>query len=157
MSAPDSSQGKVHDVIAVASDHAGRGLKDQLVAHLRERGLEVADLGAHSGDSVDYPQYARPLAVAVAKGTYSFGVLVCGSGTGMAIAANKVDGVRAANCTSEWLAKQARAHNDANVLCLGERVVGPGLAVSILDTFLDTPFEGGRHQRRIDLIHELEQ
>lgn len=156
MSAPGSPPSK-HAVVAVASDHAGRGLKDVLVAHLREQGREIADLGAHSGDSVDYPQYARPLALGVANGTYALGVLVCGSGTGMAIAANKIDGVRAANCTDEWLARQARAHNDANVLCLGERVVGPGLAQAIVDAFLGTEFEGGRHQRRIDLIHELEK
>lgn len=154
MSATDAPQ---QHAVAVASDHAGRRLKDSLVAHLREQGREVADLGAHTGDSVDYPQYARPLALGVASGTYSLGILVCGSGTGMAIAANKIDGVRAANCTSEWLARQARAHNDANVLCLGERVVGPGLALAIVDAFLDTEFEGGRHQRRIDLIHELEK
>lgn len=143
--------------VAVASDHAGRALKDAIVDHLRTRGVDVADLGSSGTSSVDYPDYARPVAEAVAAGTYSRGILVCGSGTGMAIAANKIRGVRAANCTSEWLARQARAHNDANVLCLGERAVGVGIALAIADAFLDTPFEGGRHQRRIDLIHALEK
>lgn len=143
--------------IAIASDHAGLGLKQTLVEHLRARGVDLTDLGAFAGDSVDYPSYARPLAEGVAAGRFRLGVLVCGSGTGMAIAANKVHGVRAANCTNEWMAVQARAHNDANVLCLGERIVGPGLALAIVDAFLDTAFEGGRHQRRVDLIHSIER
>lgn len=142
--------------VVVASDHAGRALKDAIVAHLRQAGREVEDIGAHGSDSVDYPRYARPLAEGVAQGKYEAGVLVCGTGTGMAIAANKIDGVRAANCVNELLARMARAHNDANVLCLGERVVGEGLALAIVDAFLDTPFEGGRHQRRVDLIREIE-
>jgi ribose 5-phosphate isomerase B len=142
--------------VAVASDHAGWTLKDVLVAHLRAKGVDVVDLGVHSGDSVDYPAYARPLAEGVALGRYEKGILVCGTGTGMAIAANKVHGVRAANCTHELLARFARSHNDANVLCLGERVVGPGVALAIADAFLATPFEGGRHQRRVDLLGELD-
>lgn len=143
--------------VALASDHAGRTLRDTLAAHLRAKGVDVDDLGTHTGDSVDYPAYARPLAEAVAAGRYAQGILVCGTGTGMAIAANKVRGVRAANCTNELLARFARSHNDANVLCLGERIVGPGLALAIVDAFLETAFEGGRHQRRVDLIAGLER
>jgi ribose 5-phosphate isomerase B len=142
--------------VAIASDHAGLSLKEALVAHLRARGLAVDDLGPHDAASVDYPAFARPLAEAVAQGRYERGVLVCGTGMGMSIAANKVPGVRAALCTSELVARMARAHNDANVLCLGERVTGPGLALAIADAFLDTPFEGGRHQRRVDQITAIE-
>lgn len=143
--------------IALASDHAGRVLKDSLLAVLRSRGLDVRDLGAFNGDSVDYPAYARPLAEAVAAGEYTRGILVCGTGTGMCIAANKIRGVRAANCTNELLARFARSHNDANVLCLGERVVGPTLAEAIVDVFLSTPFEGGRHERRLDQLRALDE
>lgn len=142
--------------IAVAADHAGFGLKDTIARHLRDAGHEVADLGTHTGDSVDYPTFAHTLALAVADGTHELGVLVCGTGTGMAIAANKVDGVRAANCAQEIVAKYARSHNDANILCLGERIVGETLALAILDAFVSTPFEGGRHQRRVDLITGFE-
>lgn len=143
--------------IAIAADHAGRELKDTVAAHLRARGHDVSDSGTHTGDSVDYPTYARPLAASVVNGSFELGILVCGTGTGMAIAANKVEGIRAANCTNELLARYARSHNAANVLCLGERVVGESLALAIVDTFVDTPFEGGRHQRRVDLIGEIEK
>lgn len=142
--------------IGIASDHAGLALKEVLVAHLKASGRKVADLGTHSGESVDYPSYAQPVAKGVAKGIYSLGILICGSGNGMAIAANKIPGVRAVNCAHEWLAAMARAHNDANVLCLGERLVGPGLAIAIAESFVNTPFEGGRHQRRVDLIEAWE-
>lgn len=142
--------------LAVAADHAGFELKDAIARHLREKGHEVEDLGTHSGESVDYPTFANTLSRAVAQGTYELGILVCGSGTGMAIAANKVHGVRAANCTNEVLARYARLHNDVNVLCLGERIVGETLALAIVDAFVDTAFEGGRHKRRVDLITALE-
>lgn len=142
--------------IVIASDHAGLALKQVVTESLRGRGIEVVDLGTHNGDSVDYPSFARPLAEAVAAGTYPLGILVCGTGMGMSIAANKVRGVRAALCTNELLARMARAHNDANVLCLGERIVGPGLALAITDAFLETPFEAGRHQRRVDQIGAIE-
>ena len=142
--------------IAIASDHAGLALKTALVEHLRHRGLAVDDLGPHTPDSVDYPAFARPLSEAVAQGRYARGILVCGSGMGMSIAANKVPGVRAALCTNEFLARMARLHNYANVLCLGERVTGVGLSVAIADAFLDTAFEGGRHQRRVDQITAIE-
>jgi ribose 5-phosphate isomerase B len=138
--------------LVIASDHAGLALKNTLAFALRERGHELVDLGTHTGDSVDYPAYARPLAEAVAAGTYALGILICGTGMGMSIVANKVPGVRAALCTSEFVARMSRGHNDANVLCLGERVTGAGVAIAIAEAFLATPFEGGRHQRRVDLI-----
>jgi len=142
--------------IAVASDHAGLGLKSALIAHLRWRGLDVSDLGPSDTTSVDYPAFAAPLSRAVAEGTYDRGVLVCGTGMGMSIAATKVSGVRAALCAHELTARMARAHNDANVLCLGERVTGTALALAIADAFIDTPFEGGRHQRRVDQLAALD-
>jgi ribose 5-phosphate isomerase B len=117
----------------------------------------VEDLGPTSGDSVDYPDYARQVAGAVAGGRARFGLLVCGTGIGMSIAANKVDGVRAAHCTSELEARMARAHNDANVLCIGERIVGLGLGAAIVAAFLEQPFEGGRHQRRVEKIAAMER
>lgn len=142
--------------IAIASDHAGIQLKKTVVEHLRQSGVEVHDAGPLNADSVDYPRYARPLAEGVARGDFELGILVCGTGTGMSLAANKVHGVRAANCTNEVVARYARLHNDVNVLCLGERIVGATLAIAIVDTFVGTAFEGGRHQRRVDLIHDIE-
>jgi len=142
--------------VTIASDHAGLELRRELVKALEEARVEVEDLGPLSAESVDYPDYARRVALAVSGGQSTLGVLVCGTGMGMAIMANKFPGIRAALCTDEFVARMARAHNDANVLCLGQRVVGPGLARSILDAFLATPFEGGRHQRRLDKIREAE-
>lgn len=139
--------------LVVASDHAGRRLKDAIFRHLAERGRVPTDLGvALSVEKVDYPDYARPLAQAVAAGEYDLGILVCGTGTGMALAANRIPGARAANCTCEMMARMARAHNNANILALGERIVGEGLALAIADAFLETAFEGGRHQIRLDKI-----
>jgi ribose 5-phosphate isomerase B len=116
----------------------------------------VEDLGPFSADSVDYPDYARAVAEAVAQGRARLGVLVCGTGIGMSIAANKVKGVRAAHCGTEFEARMARAHNDANVLCMGERVLGLGVAAAIVKAFLETPFEGGRHERRVQKMKDLE-
>lgn len=139
--------------LIVASDHAGRRLKDVVFRHLADRGLVTRDLGVDlSVEKADYPDYARPLAQAVAAGEYDLGILVCGTGTGMALAANRVSGARAANCTNELMARLARAHNNANILALGERLLGEGLALSIVDAFLETTFEGGRHQTRLDKI-----
>lgn len=144
-------------MIAIASDHGGFAMKNQLVAHLREQGISIEDLGCYSEDSVDYPAYAETLARAVADGTYERGVLVCGTGIGMSIAANKVPGVRAALCADCYSAAMAREHNDANVLCLGGRTLGPALAMRILDTWLGTPFSGlEKHARRIVQIKALE-
>jgi ribose 5-phosphate isomerase B len=142
--------------IAIASDHAGLSLKRELVESLEARGHEIRDFGAHSGESVDYPDFATEVAKAVRGGDVDRGVLVCGTGIGMSIVANKYRGVRAALCTSEFEARMARAHNDANVLCLGQRVVGPGLGRAILEAFLDQAFEGGRHEKRVKKIHDAE-
>lgn len=142
--------------VIIASDHAGLELRRELVKALQELRVEVDDVGPTSAESVDYPDYARLVSRAVAEGNDIRGVLVCGTGMGMAIMANKHPGIRAALCTDEFVARMARAHNDANVLCLGQRVVGAGLARSILEAFLATPFEGGRHQRRLDKIREAE-
>jgi len=142
--------------LAVASDHAGLLLRAEAVKAARELGHEVEDLGPAGAESVDYPDFARRVGQRVASGEAQAGVLVCGTGIGMSIAANKVPGIRAALCTSEFEARMARAHNDANVLCLGERVVGAGLAGSIVRAFLSQPFEGGRHERRVAKLRELD-
>ncbi|HEY8209090.1 MAG TPA: ribose 5-phosphate isomerase B, partial [Myxococcaceae bacterium] len=116
----------------------------------------VKDFGTHSGDSVDYPDFASQVARAVQKGECSLGVLICGTGVGMSIVANKYRGVRAALCHTEFEARAARGHNDANVLCLGQRVLGPGVAASVMEAFLDGKFEGGRHERRVQKIRDAE-
>jgi ribose 5-phosphate isomerase B len=137
--------------VLIASDHAGFTLKQLLRRHLEDKGWTVEDLGANSQESCDYPQFADALCQrAILSGRK--GILVCGSGVGMSIAANRHKGIRAALCTHEFHAAAARAHNDANVLCLGERVTAPALACLLADIFLDADFEGGRHQRRLDLI-----
>ncbi len=143
--------------VIAGSDHAGLALRAEAVKVARGAGLEVEDLGPFTGDSVDYPDYARQVAEAVSAGRARFGLLVCGTGIGMSIAANKVRGIRAAHCTTEYEARMARAHNDANVLCIGERVVGLGLGAEIVKAFLATPFEGGRHQRRVDKMNALDR
>lgn len=144
-------------MIAIASDHGGFALKTRLVEHLRERGVPVEDMGCASEAPVDYPEYAEKLARAVAAGTYERGVLVCGTGIGMSIAANKIRGVRAALCADCFSAEMARLHNDANVLCLGGRTVGSELACRILDTWLDAGFSGAeKHARRVAMIGALE-
>jgi ribose 5-phosphate isomerase B len=145
------------DRVIIGSDHAGLALRAEAVKVAKANGLEVDDLGPFSGESVDYPDFARQIGEAVASGRARVGILVCGTGIGMSIAANKVKGVRAAHCTSEYEARMARAHNDANVLCVGERVVGLGLGGAIVKAFLDTPFEGGRHSRRVEKIDALER
>ena len=145
-------------MIAIASDHGGFAMKQQLVDHLKERGIPCADLGCYSEDSVDYPAYAEKLGRAVAAGEYERGVLVCGTGIGVSIAANKIPGIRAALCGDCYSAAMAREHNNANVLCLGGRVLGTALAMKILDTWLDTPFSGlEKHARRIAQIKALEE
>jgi ribose 5-phosphate isomerase B len=143
--------------VIAASDHAGLALRAEAVKTARARGYEVEDLGPFTTESVDYPDYARTLAEAVAAGKARAGILVCGTGIGMSIAANKVPGARAALCRSEYEARMARAHNDANVLCLGERVTGGGLGAAIVEVFLSTPFEGGRHGKRVEKIKALDR
>lgn len=145
------------DRIVLGSDHAGLALRGEAVRVARAAGFEVEDLGPSSGESVDYPDFARRVSEAVGTGRARLGILVCGTGIGMSIAANKVKGVRAAHCTTEYEARMARAHNDANVLCIGERVVGLGLGAAIVEAFLRQAFEGGRHQRRVDKINDLDR
>ncbi|MBN2141238.1 MAG: ribose 5-phosphate isomerase B [Desulfovibrionaceae bacterium] len=140
--------------VVIASDHGGFGLKKTLVGRLAARRIEVLDLGPDCAETCDYPVFAKRAVRKVleleARGC--LGVLICGTGLGMSMTANRFPGIRAAVCVNEYMARMARAHNNANLLCLGERVVGPGLAVAILDVFLSTAFEGGRHQARINLI-----
>ena len=138
------------------SDHAGRALKDRLVAALRARGDEVVDRGCHDDGSVDYPDYAGAVARDVAAEDGARGLLVCGTGIGMAMAANKVSGVRAAVVTDAFTARASREHNDANVIALGERVTGPGVAEDALDAFRSATYAGGRHDRRVAKIKDLE-
>lgn len=142
------------DKVVIGSDHGGIELKGFLVEVLARRGVAVEDVGCHKAESCDYPSFAKAVAQKVLdegpSGT--IGILVCGTGLGMSMTANRIPGIRAAVCTNGYMARMARAHNDANVLCLGERVVGKGLAESILDAFLTTAFEGGRHSRRVQAI-----
>jgi ribose 5-phosphate isomerase B len=142
--------------IAIAADHAGVALKAELVAELKKAGHEVLDLGPSSTESVDYPDFAARLTALVTAGAPPLGILVCGTGIGMSIAANKVKGIRAAVCRTEFEARATRQHNDANVLCLGQRVTGAGVAIEIARVFLATGFEGGRHQARVDKVKALE-
>ena len=143
-------------MIAIASDHGGYALKQELLAHLAQQGVAVEDLGCQ-GERTDYPQYAEKLCRAVAQGEYERGILVCGTGIGMSIAANKIHGIRAALCGDCYSARMAREHNDANVLCLGGRVLGTELAKQITDAYLAAGFSNGEsHIRRIAMIKDLE-
>jgi ribose 5-phosphate isomerase B len=145
------------DTLVAASDHAGLALRAEAIRAARALGAEVEDLGPFTTDSVDYPDQAVQVGAALAAGRASFGLLVCGTGIGMSIAANKLPGLRAAVCRTEYEARMARAHNDANVLCLGERVTGAGLGAAIVEAFLKTPFEGGRHARRVGKLTALDR
>ena len=140
--------------IAVGSDHAGFNLKNTIKKYLEEKGYEVKDCGTNSTDSCDYPVYAKAVAKSVASGEYEKGILCCGSGVGVSIVANKVKGVRAVLAHESLTAKLSRNHNDANVLCLGERITGEALALDIVETWLHSEYEGGRHQRRIYMMVE---
>ena len=142
--------------VIVGSDHAGFNLKNDLIGYLKECGLEPEDLGTQTATSCDYPDFAEAVARAVAAGESEWGLLVCGTGVGMSMAANKVPGVRAAVVSDTFSAASTRHHNNANVLCLGERVVGAGLARSILDAWMGASFEGGRHERRVNKINALD-
>ena len=143
-------------MIALGCDHGGYELMQEVIKYLEEHGLEYKNYGTYSTDSCDYPDYAEKACRKIQQGDADLAVLVCGTGLGMSIAANKMKGIRAAVCGEDFSAHYARAHNNANVLCLGARVTGPGLAVLILDTFLDSSFEGGRHERRVNKIMALE-
>ena len=143
------------DIIAVGCDHAGFALKQELIRHLEERGFRTVDYGTYSEESCDYPDYARKVAHAVVRGEAKMGLLICGTGIGMSLAANKVKGIRAAVLSDEFSAKATREHNDANILCLGARVVDTKKAVKLLDIFVDTPFSfGENHIRRISKLEE---
>ena len=140
--------------IAIGSDHGGFEYKASIIKALQVKGYEVVDMGTYSPESCDYPIIAKKVARAVAKGDFEKGILVCGTGIGMSMAANKVKGIRAAVCGDTFSARATRAHNNANILCLGQRVVGEGLALDIVDIWLTTKFEGGRHERRVNMIEE---
>ena len=144
-------------MIALANDHSGIALKDEIKKLLDQRGLEYKDFGTNTEASVDYPIYGESVAKAVVSGECDRGIIICGTGIGISIAANKVRGARAALCTDCFMAEMTRRHNDANILALGARVVGHGLALKIVETFLDTEFEGGRHARRVDIISAIEE
>ncbi len=142
--------------IALGADHAGFEIKEKIKGWLAAHGYTVDDRGTHSPESVDYPDYARVVGEEVAACRADLGILVCGTGMGMAMAVNKVPGIRAANVTTEFEAEMLRAHNAGNVLCLGARVVSEVQALTLVDKFLQTPFSGGRHQRRVDKVMEIE-
>ena len=142
-------------LIAIASDHGGFALKETIKEYLRERGDKIVDLGTTSEESVDYPIYGKACGEAVASGKADCGIVLCGTGIGISIAANKVKGVRCGLCTSVEMAELTRKHNNANVLALGGRITEPELALEMVKTFLDTEFEGGRHKRRTDMLDEM--
>lgn len=143
--------------IAIGCDHGGLEHKNAIAEHLRERGFEVKDFGIYEQRSVDYPEIALKVAKSVAEKENELGILVCGTGIGMSLAANKVKGIRAAAVSEHFSAKYTRLHNNSNILCLGGRVIGVGTALELADIFVDTQFEGGRHQRRIDMISAIEE
>lgn len=142
--------------VALGADHGGYELKEAIRNHLETNEFEVQDMGTHSADSVDYPRYSFLVGEAINKGEADLGIVVCGTGQGIAIAANKIPGIRAAVCTDTYTARMAREHNNANVLSLGGRVTGVGLALDIVDIFLKTEFAGGRHAKRLGLISQIE-
>ena len=144
-------------MIVIASDHGGYAMKQELMAHLREKGVAFDDIGCYNEESCDYPDFAVPAAQGVVDGTYEKGILVCGTGIGMSLAANKVHGIRCAVVSDCYSAEMCRAHNDANMIALGGRVIGPELAKKIVDIFLSTEHVGGRHGRRIAKVMALEE
>lgn len=143
--------------IAIASDHGGYEMKEELKKHLQERNAEYEDFGTFSAASVDYPDYAEKAAAAVLSGECSCGIVICGTGIGISIAANKIPGIRCAHCHDAYSARMSRAHNDANMLAFGARVIGAGLMRDIVDAFLDGSFEGGRHASRVEKISAIEK
>ena len=142
--------------LAIGCDHGGFELKEEIVKHLKDRGFDVKDFGIYECKSVNYPEIAFKVADSIASGETERGILVCGTGIGMSLAANKVKGIRAAVCSDHFSAKYTRLHNDANILCLGGRVVGAGVALEMVDLFVDTEFEGGRHAARVQMITDRE-
>ena len=144
-------------IIALACDHAGYPLKEELKSHFEKTGVKFVDFGCHGLESVNYPEYATKLCTSIQEGQCTLGILVCGTGIGMSMAANKHKGIRAACCSDTFSARMTRMHNDANVLCLGGRVVGVGLALDMVDLFVETEFEGGRHAQRVGMLAEIEK
>ena len=144
-------------MIALGCDHGGLEHKNAIAEHLKSEGFEVEDFGIYENKSVDYPEIALKVANSIKNGENELGILVCGTGIGMSLAANKVNGIRAAACSEHFSAKYTRLHNNSNILCLGGRVIGIGTALELCDIFVNTEFEGGRHQRRIDMITEIEK
>lgn len=143
--------------IALGSDHAGLPLKNEIIKHLEGKGIEIKDFGTYTEESCDYPDYAQNVAEKVVAKEFDFGILVCGTGIGISIAANKVKGVRAALCSDTFSAHACREHNNANILALGQRVVGVGLALDIVDNFLNAEFQGGRHENRVNKMMGIEK
>lgn len=143
-------------MIAIGSDHGGYELKGEVIAWLKENNYDYMEFGCMDGNSIDYPDVAEDVCAKVLDGTAEYAILICGTGIGISMAANKINGIRAALCTDTYMAKYTRLHNNANVLCMGGRVLGTGAALEIVDTFLHTGFEGGRHQRRVDLLTGIE-
>ena len=143
--------------IVLGCDHAGVEIKDAVIAHIKSKGHEVVEVGTYTTDSCHYPVYAAAACKKILSGECELGVLICGTGIGMSIAANKHDGIRAACCSDTFSARMTRMHNNANVLCLGGRVVGAGLACDMVDLFVDTEYEGGRHDLRVAMMAEIEK
>jgi len=144
--------------IIIGCDHGGVELKNEIISHLEKKNFEVVDVGTYTTDSCNYPDYARAVCTRIQSGEFERGILVCGTGIGMSIAANKHNGIRAACCSDTFSARMTRMHNDANVLCLGGRVVGAGLACDMVDLFVETEFEGGgRHTTRVSMLADIEK
>ena len=143
-------------MIAIGADHGGYELKEAVKKHLEERNIEFKDFGTFTGEAVDYPIIAKQVGEAVSSGESECGILVCGTGIGMSIAANKIKGIRAACCSDTFSARFTKMHNNTNILCIGGRVLGQGLAIDVVDAYLDAEFEGGRHEKRVNMIMELE-
>ena len=144
-------------MLVIGCDHGGFLLKQEIIKHLQQRGTEFVDVGCYDENSVDYPDVAKAACDKIVSGECENGILICGTGIGISMAANKVKGIRAACCSDCFSAKFTRLHNDANVMCMGARTLGSGLALELVEIFLDTPFEGGRHAARVDMIQKLEQ
>lgn len=143
-------------MIAIGCDHGGLNIKNAVIEYFKENGIEYTDYGCYTDESVDYPIYAHKVAQSVATGSAELGIICCGTGIGVSMAANKVKGIRAAVCTDEFCAEMTRRHNNANIMCMGGRVIDEAKAVKLASIFLNTPFEGGRHEKRVNMITEIE-
>ena len=146
-----------NNTIVIGCDHAACDLKSKVIDHVKEKGYDVIDVGTYTSDSCNYPDYAHAACVKIQNGEAALGILICGTGIGMSMAANKHKGIRAAACSDTFSARLTREHNDANILCFGARVVGEGLAMDLVDAYLDAKFMGGKHQTRVDMLTAIEQ